>query len=254
MDIVIPLSQWTGTNHAELRYALRSFVKFLPHDNVVIIGHKPKWIKEITYIPYRDDPQPDFRESNIFLKIRYFVERNPEVENFVFANDDHFLLKSFQAHPYLIKGSLKECYDQRDPKDPYRKTIDNTIKLIGTGLVGNYDIHTPMVFSSKEFIKIFLKPEREATVNRPEEPNRIKWTTRYGYLFKTLYGHFSLSTAPKRIHADFKINQPLRDVVPGEIPAIFQDIPFFSTSDMAFDERMEGILKLMFPEKSKYEL
>src|SRR5579859_1994320 len=131
MDIVIPLIENTGNNHAELRFALRSFEMYLPHDRVYLIGYKPDWCNDnIDWLPFRDDQQPKFREANIYLKVRYFIDKLQlkDHDDFIFCNDDYFLLRAWDSNPpYPNKGTLYDTIKSRVSFDPYRKTISNTI-------------------------------------------------------------------------------------------------------------------------------
>lgn len=238
MDIVIPLHEWSGTDNAELKYALRSFEKFMPHDSVVLIGFQPKWITNIIYLPFRDDPQPYYREANIYLKLNYYIGKlNPD-EDFIFTNDDHFLLAPFTGEPpYPHKGTLLQSFNSRSADDPYRKTIDNTIKLLGSNKKNNFDVHAPMLMNPKIFKMIFESKDYP-----------VDWTKRYGYLLKSIYAQkFEGERA-----IDYKINEPLTPNC--NMLQLFNDVSFFSTSDKAFDATMIQMLDLLFPEKSKYEL
>lgn len=234
MDIVIPLSPWSRNNNMDLRYALRSFAKFMDHTAVFIVGHKPDWITNVIHLPFRDDPQPAFRESNIFMKVKYYLEHGGS-EKFIFANDDHFLLKEFNPEaPYPHKGTLKECLDSRRADDPYRHTIQNTINLIGAQK-HNFDMHCPIVMDSN--------------VIEFQFGDHIKWKTKYGFLFKTLYVNGLFRGYPT---VDFKINDPMKEDIQ-TIPTVFKTLPFFSTSDMAFDDKMAGLMEMLYPDKSRYE-
>lgn len=236
MDIVIPLSPWSRNDNTDLKYALRSFEKFMPGNKIVIIGHKPVWLKNVEYIQFRDDPQPAFRENNIYLKVKYYVDHT-SIKEFIFANDDHFLLKPFDPgapYPHTI-STLVEFRRSRRENDPYKNTITNTIELLGTTQL-NFDVHCPMLMSTDIFKARF-------------DNESINWKKKYGYLFKTLYvgkqfqGYSTI---------DFKINDPLTEDAKVK-PTIFNTLPFFSTSDLAFDDRMIALMEMLYPTKSKFE-
>lgn len=249
MQIVIPLiKEDTTTNYGELRYALRSFVKFMPHDGVTIIGGLPNWInpKKVTHIPFTDDKQPKYREANIYLKIRYFIEKDKTGPEFIFANDDHFLLTHWNPlPPYPHKGSLRASLVMRSDLDPYRKTIGNTIRLLGDGAL-NLDVHAPMAMDPELFLRIFGKDAKDRN-------HAIQWgNTPYGYLFKSLYGQMHASY----LSPDIKINEPITGGtgIHDTLVRLTDDIEFFSISDRAFNIEMAELLQILYPTKSEYEL
>lgn len=244
MDIVIPLHEWTGTDNAELRYAIRSFEKFMPADNIVLVGYQPKWIKNVIHLPYRDDPSPYFREANIFLKLKLYIDKLNDAEDFIYANDDHFLLRAFDpTPPYPQKGALLDAFFARTADDPYRKTIDNTIKL-GSNKQLNFDVHAPMLMNPKIFYESFDIKE-----NPLVDKSRVDWSKKYGYLLKTLYAANKFSNYPTM---DAKLNEPL--TLHNSLSNTLAQLPFFSCSDKAWNEVLENMLQRLFPDKSKYEI
>lgn len=247
MDIVIPLVEHTGNNFAELRFALRSYEKYMPHSRVIIVGPAiPEWMREsmqrgeCDLCCFVDSSDPKFREANIFLKVRNYVEKVNDEDDFIFANDDYYLLREWNPlPPYPHKGKLSVNLFGRSNDDPYRKVIRNTIKLVGDD-ANNLDVHAPMVMNPKIFKRVFgdrSKPEEYAT-------RIVDWRTPFGFLFKTLYGqHF-----PDYPSVDIKFNL-LRDVNED----VLADLPFFTTNDPACGAKLEEILTKLFPNPSRYE-
>lgn len=91
MQLVIPLHK-SRINYQDLRYALRSVEKYGNFDGeVVIVGEKPAWIKNVTHLKLTDDPNEWYKERNIYRKILKSFE--VVGDNFIFMNDDHVLLK-----------------------------------------------------------------------------------------------------------------------------------------------------------------
>ena len=89
VDIVIPLGNgciWDDNN--ELKYALRSVQKHLKgFGDVIIVGQKPKWIKNIIHIPCDDKRGHEWRDYNIFSKIITAIEGVDTLsENFFFIS------------------------------------------------------------------------------------------------------------------------------------------------------------------------
>lgn len=246
MDIVVPIKEATHNNYAELRFALRSFEKYIAHDDVVLIGAQPNWFKNGRTFAFRDDPDPKFREANIFLKLQWYVKNHNDGSEFVYANDDHFVLSQWDGlPPYPTKGTLANALASRNDLDPYKKTIGNTINLLGHQAF-NYDVHAPMSMHPKVFADKFFEKEESL-------PNKIVWKGKqWGYLLKSLYGQgFQQYDAQ-----DFKINEPIQGGVDFFVNSLsaLTGLEYFSTSDKAFDMNMVDALLTLFPNPSRYEL
>lgn len=237
MDIVIPIREATHNDYAELRFALRSFEKFVPHTDIVLIGAKPKWFKNGRSFAFTESPDPKYREANIFRKLEWYVNKHNDGSEFIYANDDHFVLQPWTGlPPYPVKDSLTKSITSRSSIDPYVKSIKNTASIVGHDEY-DYDVHAPMCMDPELFKECFAG---------------VDWTKPWGYLLKTLYGrHFDYTcTTP-----DYKINEP---IAPSAFHNFITELeyteqPFFSTSDKAFDFVMMDILISLFPDPSKYE-
>lgn len=231
MDIVIPYvhSTWAGT---ELKYALRSIEKHVQYDRVFIIGDKPDWLCNVTYIPFEDNPNIESKERNIMQKIMVGFEHT---EDMYFMNDDHFILQKtdIENYPYYRGGEL--VYN-KETVGAYRRSVNNTIESLRAMNKPrwNFDIHTPIVYSRDKF---------------KEAMESVDWRKPNGYVIKSLYcNYFDIEGMP---HIDLKIATQtpfhrLRKIVEG------QDI--FSIGDRAIGLPMKKLLDLYFSEKSKFEL
>lgn len=251
MDLVIPLLEGSGNNYTELRYALRSFEQFLPHDRIVIIGMCcPNWIDtrnpSVLFLSFRDDPNPKYREANIFLKVKYYIEKVNDEEEFVLCNDDYFLLENCNPYsPYPHKGTLMRSYTEYGVHNGYRNTIWNTIKVLG-GDALNLDVHYPMSMSGNIFKKIFGEYKERAV----QSQHPIQWSTPFGYLFKSLYGQqFSKAW----LYEDTKINIAKDLIKCSEFDFPFNGAKAFSTQDQAVITDSVYVLEKLYPNLSQYE-
>ncbi len=51
----------------ELKYCLRGIEKFIEHPEIIIIANRlPKWVKDVTHIPYKDTDLLKYKERNIY--------------------------------------------------------------------------------------------------------------------------------------------------------------------------------------------
>lgn len=230
MDLVIPyLFQ---NDSIELKYALRSFEKYMKYDNLILIGiDRPDWLANFNHIPFRDDPQPAFREANIFLKLKYYIDKFSNGEEFIFANDDQYLLTEWDGlPPYPNKGTLYANKICRLSNDPYKTTIQNTIQLLG-GTAHNLDVHAPMCMDPYIFNLMF---------------DQVKWATPYGYLLKSIYGHRHETYDSD----DLKFNKPTHLMQPSSL----QGYDFFSTNNPAITAETIPFFETLYPVKSRHEI
>lgn len=151
--------------------------------------------------------------------------------DFLFFNDDHFLLTPFSPDTYHYSGTLlSELQQRRNLSDSYRKTIQNTIDKFGD--MKNFDTHCP----------IFYKRE---ILNSIE----LDWTKAHGYCIKSVYGH--LSGIEGTQYPDLKIREQLAEK---EIKQLIKGRKYFSTGNYCFGRALINVLEEIFPEKSIYEL
>lgn len=246
MNIMIPVGRATvpeNTNnfledYGDLRYTLRSIEKHLKNVKGVhlIFGepHLPVWLDRFSVrIDYVSDiKRIEYKERNIYNKILRQFERT---EEFLFMNDDHFLLKDFDSNNFPVyaeRRSMKQIF-QILRRGQYTQTISNTLEVLGDGAL-YYDVHCPIIYRLKEFLAAF---------------EGIHTTRANGYCLKSIYGNRT-PNMPILID-DFKIHgvdsyQSLKDKIDGR--------DFFSTSDNVFGPSLMKILEELYPNKSKFEL
>ncbi|MFA9220547.1 MAG: hypothetical protein ACEQSL_05110, partial [Sediminibacterium sp.] len=152
MDVVYVLGIGSPWQDNELRYSLRSVQQYLKDfDRVFIVGERPAWLQNIVHVPCRDGSQ---KERNIMEKILKVCATDVS-DDFFFLNDDHFLLQETSTinFPYYYTGTLEETASTRHYMKPYTHSLRNTQSaLMKNNYPQNYyDIHTPIVYSKKDF-------------------------------------------------------------------------------------------------------
>lgn len=212
--IAIPVVQ--QSDHTDLRFALRSFEKFLPEQEVLILGEAPDWITRVTQICI-----PDIRgrkQLSIRKKILAALEYSKEI---LFLNDDIYLLEPWKEFDYYSHGTLAQY------NEPGSKPLLNELKGIGKPLV-HFDGHFPIVYTQefKEVSKYFSSD----------------------CIIKSMYCNF-LEIEGKLIE-DCKIHrqekpQAVRDFITGK--------KCFSTTASSLPSTL-FILEELFPQPSKYEI
>jgi len=217
MRIAIPYRK----SGVELKYCLRGIEKFIDNPEVVIIGDRAPF--KTDYIPFKDNHETRFKERNIFQKI-LLVD-----EDFIFFNDDHFLLKPFNFE-YHYSGKLQERKEAYELTNSCRKTIQNTINIYGN--INNYYRHSPL------FI------EREKL--RPLE--LLDWDIYFGYCLKSIYCH--VNNIQGKDYPDLKIRVPANEE---KIEKMILGRPYFSTGDSVVNIAMVKVLEKLYPHKSRFE-
>jgi len=176
IDIVYTVKRGgSRSDDNELRYSLRSVEKHLKnYRNVYIIGHKPDFITNVIHIPHEDkNIVPDM---NILRKLLTACDHPDISDQFLFFNDDHFLLQDFDAptFPYYYCSTLK-MYLKRRVNDSYGRRTYNTMTYLTKNQLPtkHFDIHFPIVYDKQKFKECFHK--------LPE--------SHQGYVLKSLYGN-----------------------------------------------------------------
>lgn len=132
--LVYPLSEQAAWDHGELRYSIRSFCKYLHIARVIVVGYKPSWYTG-EHLPFADGKR---KERNIFEKV---CEAAKHTDCFIFANDDHFMLRPDPIDYYYSRPLFAKVSD-----DWYGKQCKNTYDIFPNGMF--FDIHTPMIIES----------------------------------------------------------------------------------------------------------
>lgn len=156
IDIVYVLGTGSKLNNFEIKMSLRSVEKHLTgYRNIYIVGENPSFLTGVTHIPASDP----FRASdhNIMHKISVAC-KTPEIsENFLFLNDDHFLMKPFEVDkfPYLYSGDLGE-YIKKRGNDEYGRRAQNTFNHLKAQNLPtkHFDIHTPILYNKEKFLTL----------------------------------------------------------------------------------------------------
>lgn len=220
----------------ELRYSLRSVEKHLSGvRQVVIVGERPKFLKNVHHIPY---PDRNFgnRNRNIYEKILQAAKAEEVSEDFYCSSDDIFLLQDFDVNtfPCFQRGPLAEQIGSCERS--YRNTLINTEKALQVKELPtvNFNLHSPFIFNKYDFLRVMRLYKQEIA---------------HGYAVKSLYAN-SLQLQGEYLQ-DCKPKQPLTRT---EITAVIAGRPFFSIGDTCLDSTMKSFLQEQYPEKSRWEV
>jgi hypothetical protein len=217
MKVIIPYRQDNQTGE-ELRFAIRSLVKyFTDFTELILVGDLPKWYKG-EHIPYRDlIGRVDF---NMYLKLM----AGAKGETVLYTQDDVFALKPFDKNiPNYYNGTCGEralTVASGRHKKQYKNCPPEWL---------NFDVHTPMIIDTSKF----TWQGKFMHTDRPVKSN-------YG-------GQNNLIGEPL---ADLKFGNS-HDFE--QIKSLIDGKPFFSTSPFCMNASMIKVLQELFPIKSEYE-
>lgn len=215
MTTVIPLKQ--STNYNQLKYALRSLVKYHPNTDLIIVGPQvPSWLINAKHIIHHDARFHEWKSQNIYQKC---LAAFNEVDEFMFMNDDHILLSEVNYSHH--KGKLIDNIKARNPIGTYTVLLQNTYDVFGD--VYDFDTHCPIFYGKQQFEKLLC----------------LDWTKPHGYGIKTAY--CAANNIEGEYYPDLKFNTVIGDVT-GRLYFTIED-------DCQLVE-----LKKIFPDKSKFEL
>lgn len=142
----------------ELRYSIRSAVKHLDFDSIWLIGGKPDWYRG-NFISVENVGNKYRSISNC---LRHAVESDKISNNFVFMNDDFYIMKNIRQIPIVHGGLLSKRvaeYQELFTRSTYTTEMSKTLRyLIKSGYPEplDYDIHVPM-HMKKEILDKALK-------------------------------------------------------------------------------------------------
>lgn len=232
MDIVYILGTGSLWYNNELRFSLRSVEKHLKGEKrVFIVGYKPDWIQNVIHIPAEDKFRHE-KEKNIFHKISVACQDERISDDFIFFNDDHFLLKDLTEIPYYHREGLEEFVKGR--ATTYKISANNTLNVLkakGKPTL-NYDVHAPIVYNKSKFLEL----------------REYNWNIRYGMIVKSLYcNHHG-------VEGEFLTDCKIQEAMTIEnLEARIKDRPVFSIGDRAICQTFNRFMEGLYPEKSIFE-
>jgi hypothetical protein len=235
-DLVYIVGAGSPWLNNELRYSLRSVDKFLKnYRNVFIFGECPIFINRssVIHVPHQDTS----RDKAVNIKNKLMsVCCHPDVsEDFMFFNDDYFLLKDVDAtsYPYLWKCDLDHTLSIN--RSLYRHHVQSTINVLTeNGLpTKNFDTHKPIIYNKQKLWDVIFK---------------YNWEGRAGYTMRSLYCNTLGIEGEYRL--DCKFNVPMHDVrleqkVTGE--------DCFSIDDRCIGMFLKRFMERTYSEPSRFE-
>lgn len=235
IDVVIPYSP--SKPSVELLCTLRSLEKHVSNiRSVVVVGHCPTFATGVRWYHHPEGNHMNDKEYNIFSKIRLACEKESVSDTFLLVHDDHFLLQDYNAEtfPNYWSGYLEKQKQDCKPGNPYIKTLENTLEVIGSKFAKNFDCHCPMLIDKRRFMQTL---------------GGLNWRKGYGYGIKSVYLH--RNGLPIEYMEDLKFRQPTPYA---HIKQKLEGRAWFSTDNKALNGDMLRVLRGTYPDKSKWEI
>lgn len=244
VDIVIPYGRayipenqnFAIPDDGELLFCLRSIEKHLRNfGEIYLIGtRKPDWIQRVHFLYQEDTPGPNNASRNIYRKLHRFASK-PQLgtANFLYMNDDHFLLRDYDASafPFMFEGTFGSRTPPHAKMTSYRRTMNNTIDQLGPE-APYYDIHCPLLINKEKFLRL----------------QSYDWNVNGGMCIKSLYCNIANVCGVET--KDFKIPSAQSE---DWLNAMFTGKDFFSTDNNCFGNSMLRKMHDLYPKKSSYE-
>lgn len=143
-------------DNEELRYSIRSVVKYFKNPNIWVVGGKPDWYSG-NFIFVQDIGNKFVNINNAYKAI---IKNNKISEDFILMNDDFFILSpkttEYKFYSGLLQDKIVNHMKQYGNSVYARalKTAVDALKKEGIGSPRNYDIHTPMTFNKAKLAQV----------------------------------------------------------------------------------------------------
>jgi hypothetical protein len=237
IDVVYPIGTGSIWQNNELRFSLRSVEKHLKnYRNIFIVGRDPRFTQGITILQMEDASNYN-ASKNIYEKIMHACICEDLSDDFLFMNDDYFLLQDIDATkvPFYYKGTLEEYTKKCVPGNTYRDTLNNAVASLKRSKLPtkNFDVHAPMIYSKKFFTEIL---------------SHCNWKLPYGHAIKSTY--CNTLSIPGTEMDDCKINYKLSWE---DLNALVAPRPFFSIGDNGITFELKKLLNALYPLPCRYE-
>lgn len=237
IDVVFVLGTGSVWGNNEIRYSLRSIEKHLKnYRGLYIIGERPSFLKDIVHIQHPDETR--WKETNIFKKVvRASIE--PVISHdFMFFNDDHFLVSDFDAlsFPYFHKRDLSEMIARRPyAVGGYVRVLKNCRNVLAYRKLPtlNFDHHSPIKYNKSKILQLLTSYD---------------WSIRGGYAFKSLYAN--TFKVEGEYDPDCKIIHPLDYQ---SLRNIIDKRRVFSIGNKAINDSLKKVMQELYPTPSKWE-
>jgi hypothetical protein len=229
MQLVYIVGTGSTWHDNELRYSLRSAEQYCAHTHVLVVGHKPQWLRGVHHHQLMD-PYPS-GVQNVIHKLSAALHAGLLHERFMLMNDDMLFLRQVPVPPHTYtRGTLADRVARMDANNSYRTLHVRclaTLRSMGIPQPLDYGTHTPMPMRASKLLEVLQR----------------FGGTGSAYPLRTCYGN--LHRVPATHIADVKLHHTWTP--PGNAPMV-------STDDAVVHEpAFQAWVDRRFPKASCYE-
>lgn len=232
LDIVYMVK--AAEDNEPLRHSLRSLAN-LPHGRVWLVGYKPKWVRNVGYIPTM---QRGPKHHNTWRNWLAMADSPDLPDRWVLFNDDFYVTRPIESVPDLHRGPLDEAIEWlgRIRVNTYKGRMEATRRALRRAgrpePYLSYEMHAPLVMDRAAHRESLAWLRRNA-VAPPE--NMAK---------RSFYGNWAQPGGQRA--ADVK-------VMKADHPMPDTELPFLSTADASWGGLAGGWVRRAFAVPSVYE-
>lgn len=237
-DIDVVYYVKNGERNDELALSLRSLAHF-PHRRVHIVGHTPRWVKNVNSIPGNRLTRASGWANgldNVHLTSRY---RGPMTDKVVIFNDDFIVLEPVDVMPLYYRGGLEEHVLTLDLDASWGESMIATLDRLESIMdikPLSYELHIPMPVH-RNLLAAALSWGHDSVVRTPDPA--LQWRSLYGNFLRM---HRGVTGVQRN---DVKVKS--RD----HGPIVTRD--FLSTSDRTWRRpRVQSAIRGRIPRASRY--
>lgn len=130
MDLLYVVGDHSAWEHNELRYSMRSVCANMPHDRVIVSGHKPTWLQGVEHVPGKDDKGSAARNAQ--TKALAALKSGLVGDRFKLMSDDLFILQPWVDDRIRASGKFSDrilrIRRTHGIYDPWRLSMNATLK------------------------------------------------------------------------------------------------------------------------------
>lgn len=231
-DIVYVLGNGSHWQDNEIRFSLRSIVKYFDVGTVFIVGEYPKWMREAVHIPYPDETQ--HKQKNVHAKLRAAIRDERVGDPFVLMNDDFYFLEHVEEILCYSRGTMQEMIDRHPVKSGYyyqsQTATQDALKRAKVKEPIDFGVHAPIVYQKEKLLEAIRFAEKN-----------------HAFMLRTVYLNL-FGSVPVKV-MDFKA-KGLNEMA----LQLHQSREFFSSDDsLVYEAHFRNWLKTKFPKVSRFE-
>jgi hypothetical protein len=218
-------------DNEELRYSIRSVLKFFPDADIWLVGGKPSWYVG-NYIRSR---QGSSKYGNVRDNIEKLLKDERIGPSLVYMNDDFYLTDMPDFSQNYHRGTIKSYLDESMEcceRYIYRRLVSRAhykLKKFMSDEPLNYELHIPILISKEHLKNSYLKFD----------------------VWRSFYGNYYKIGGKEILDCKFYLDNIADGINLNDF--IKQHSPFLSTNDNTFEFVLNNYLAEMFPEKSRLE-